>query len=272
MNDKLENENVPSTNRLNFGQKTEETTQTPAEDIVPVPDEGEDTGAVSPLNDPAGSTQMDAVEEAADDVETVETPETPPAEQDNDPEPEQQAETAEAANEGEDVAAVAEDEDAASEPEADQEVEQVEPTETEAETEFEPEIVTGEGEDDDGPVEIEIEAPAATTDGDDDKSVEELTAERERLDNEIKSKTDAQKTSVINQIKTVVETYAITTEELVEALGGLKSRRKGVKAKQKYADPASGATWSGRGKEPAWIKGKDRKKFLIPEDQQTVNP
>jgi len=212
MNDKPENEEVPSTSRLNFGSKVDN-------DVAPAEEAQEDTSEVD-----TSSTQLDEV------IETVEAAEAEP--------------------EVEEVAAVVEDEDAASEPETDQEVEQVEPTETE----FEPEIVTGEDEDDDG------------------KSVEELTAERERLDNEIKSKTDDQKTSVINQIKTVVETYAITTEELVEALGGLKSRRKGVKAKQKYADPASGATWSGRGKEPAWIKGKDRKKFLIPEDQQTVNP
>jgi DNA-binding protein H-NS len=32
----------------------------------------------------------------------------------------------------------------------------------------------------------------------------------------------------------------------------------------KYADPKTGATWSGRGKAPAWLSGaKDRTKFLI---------
>lgn len=32
----------------------------------------------------------------------------------------------------------------------------------------------------------------------------------------------------------------------------------------KYRDPKSGATWSGRGKAPAWLAGaKDRSKFLI---------
>ncbi|WP_435530751.1 H-NS family nucleoid-associated regulatory protein [Paraburkholderia caledonica] len=31
-----------------------------------------------------------------------------------------------------------------------------------------------------------------------------------------------------------------------------------------YADPKTGATWSGRGRAPAWIAGaKDRSKFLI---------
>ena len=105
------------------------------------------------------------------------------------------------------------------------------------------------------------EAPAPSTGS--GKSVEELTAEREKLDAEIKAKQDAEKASVIAQIKQVVETYSIPVEELVEALGGLKSKRKGVKAKPKYYDPATGVVWSGRGKEPAWIKGKDRDQFLI---------
>ncbi|WP_415869707.1 H-NS family nucleoid-associated regulatory protein [Burkholderia ubonensis] len=31
----------------------------------------------------------------------------------------------------------------------------------------------------------------------------------------------------------------------------------------KYLDPASGAAWSGRGREPWWIAGRDRTVFLI---------
>ncbi|WP_373785874.1 H-NS family nucleoid-associated regulatory protein, partial [Delftia acidovorans] len=31
----------------------------------------------------------------------------------------------------------------------------------------------------------------------------------------------------------------------------------------KYRDPASGATWTGRGKPPRWIEGKDRKALEI---------
>ena len=30
-----------------------------------------------------------------------------------------------------------------------------------------------------------------------------------------------------------------------------------------YRDPASGATWSGRGTEPAWIAGRDRQAFKV---------
>ncbi|WP_423396570.1 H-NS family nucleoid-associated regulatory protein [Burkholderia sp. LMG 21824] len=33
----------------------------------------------------------------------------------------------------------------------------------------------------------------------------------------------------------------------------------------KYRDPISGALWSGRGREPLWIAGRERDKFLIDE-------
>lgn len=113
---------------------------------------------------------------------------------------------------------------------------------------------------------VEIEAPAAPANG--QKTVEELAAERERIDAEIRAQQQAQKTAVIDQIKAVMLTYHISLEELVDAMGGLKIKRKGVKAKQKYRDPISGKTWSGRGKEPVWIRGKNREDFLIPEDEQ----
>lgn len=36
-----------------------------------------------------------------------------------------------------------------------------------------------------------------------------------------------------------------------------------IKVPAKYRDPMTGAVWSGRGKEPLWIKGKDRTPYLI---------
>jgi DNA-binding protein H-NS len=97
----------------------------------------------------------------------------------------------------------------------------------------------------------------------DDMSIEDLRRQQEEIDRKIREKTEAEKRAVIEQIVQVVNTYNIPIEEIVEALGGLKIKRKGVKAQPKYRDPATGTLWSGRGKEPAWIKGKDRKAFLI---------
>jgi DNA-binding protein H-NS len=109
-------------------------------------------------------------------------------------------------------------------------------------------------------IEAAIEAAASNLDG---LSVEELQRQQEEIDRKIREKREAEKRGVIEQIKAVVDMYKIPVDELVEALGGMKVKRKGVKAVQKYQDPKTGATWSGRGKEPIWIRGKDRRKFEI---------
>lgn len=231
---------VPSTARLNFGQKVADTLPIHTPDAeVPIAAQDEAMSA---------EAETEATEVDADDTEV--------------------------STQVEEVAAVAEpEENAPSEPDqAAGEPEAEDVTETEEAPEAEPVEETEaaapeDAEQIDTDPDVGIEAPAATS-GEDTKSVEELQVEREKLDAEIKAKQDAQKASVIAQIKTVVDTYSIPVDELVEALGGLKSKRKGIKAKQKFRDPASGATWSGRGKEPAWIKGQNRDDFLIPEDEQ----
>lgn len=99
-----------------------------------------------------------------------------------------------------------------------------------------------------------------------DLSLDELKQQEEQIRRKIEEKRAAEKKAVIDQIAHILDVYSISTEELVQSLGGVKIKRKGVKAPPKYRDPETGATWSGRGKEPAWIKGQDRDKFLIQED------
>ena len=94
-------------------------------------------------------------------------------------------------------------------------------------------------------------------------TVEELKKQQEEIQRAILEKQKAEQQDVIRQIVEVVNTYKIPIEDLVEALGGVKVKRKGVKATLKYRDPVTGAQWSGRGKEPNWIRGQDRNKFLI---------
>lgn len=125
------------------------------------------------------------------------------------------------------------------------------------------------------PTAIEAEAEAEAiefadgmddpVDPDDELTVEQLQRQQEELNRKIAAKREAEKKAVIEQIVNVVNTYNIPVEELVEALGGMKIKRKGVKAKPKYKDPSTGCIWSGRGKEPIWIRGKDRTPFIIPE-------
>ena len=84
-------------------------------------------------------------------------------------------------------------------------------------------------------------------------TIEQLKTQQAEIDRKIQEKQHDEKQAVITQIVQVVHDYNIPIEELVEALGGIKLRRKGTKAKPKYRDPATGTTWSGRGKEPSWI-------------------
>lgn len=37
----------------------------------------------------------------------------------------------------------------------------------------------------------------------------------------------------------------------------------------KYQDPRTGKTWSGRGRAPTWIEGKNRDQFLIQKSGKT---
>lgn len=95
-----------------------------------------------------------------------------------------------------------------------------------------------------------------------DAEIDNAIKERDALNAKIEDGQKAQRQDVLAQIKKVVETYKIPLAELGEYLG-IKGTRKGSKAKPKYRNPDDGKEWSGRGKEPLWIKGKDRKDFLI---------
>ena len=75
------------------------------------------------------------------------------------------------------------------------------------------------------------------------------------------AKVQAQMAATIEHIKERIAEYGITAEEL-----GFKSKRAASRKTgglpPKYRDPKTGATWSGRGRAPAWL-GKRREKFLI---------
>lgn len=66
----------------------------------------------------------------------------------------------------------------------------------------------------------------------------------------------------IAEIKAKMQEYGITVNELGGS--GVKRPKVGrTPVAPKYRDSNSGATWSGRGKEPKWLRGKNRNQFLI---------
>ncbi|WP_322081272.1 H-NS histone family protein [Burkholderia sp. BCC1972] len=64
---------------------------------------------------------------------------------------------------------------------------------------------------------------------------------------------------VLQEIRECVEEFGFKPDDVF-------SKRR--KHNAKYYNPVTGQTWSGRGREPLWIRGKDRKSFEINQSTQ----
>ncbi|AQV96431.1 DNA-binding protein [Cupriavidus necator] len=102
----------------------------------------------------------------------------------------------------------------------------------------------------------------------------QLIAEKEALEAKLVEVRATEIASVIVQIQTLMAEYELTADDIAPkrrrgrpATAG-KVSKPAAKAKSalppKYLDPKTGATWSGRGRKPAWL-GKRPEKFLIAE-------
>lgn len=87
----------------------------------------------------------------------------------------------------------------------------------------------------------------------------ELVAQRDQLDAQIEKARATERAKVIAEVREKIATFDLTARDL-----GIPVRRRNKpKPEAMFQDPRSGDTWSGRGREPGWIKGKDRNRFLI---------
>ncbi|WP_423391460.1 H-NS family nucleoid-associated regulatory protein [Burkholderia sp. LMG 21824] len=69
--------------------------------------------------------------------------------------------------------------------------------------------------------------------------------------------------AVLDEVRAKVAEYGITEKDI---FGRKRGRSVKAPTEAKYLDPKTGATWSGRGRAPAWIKdAKNRDRFLIQE-------
>ena len=110
-------------------------------------------------------------------------------------------------------------------------------------------------------------------------SFKELVAQREKLDSQINAMMQREKVEGIAKAKEIIEQFGLEVGDLFGLKGASKGNRvrpakKGVLSKKrvgkkrgkvaaKYKNASTGETWTGRGKAPIWIAGKDRTKFLI---------
>ncbi|WP_081070869.1 H-NS histone family protein [Burkholderia territorii] len=68
---------------------------------------------------------------------------------------------------------------------------------------------------------------------------------------------------VLSEILVAIEEFRFVPDEVF-------SSREKRKIRPLYFNPKTGETWSGRGKEPLWIRGKDRRMFELESDSPEI--
>ena len=92
----------------------------------------------------------------------------------------------------------------------------------------------------------------------------ELKAQIARLQAQADEARRTELGNVIEEIRGKIAEYGLTAQDLGFAAAARRGRPpKKAPLPPKYQDPKSGNTWSGRGKPPKWIAGKNRERFLI---------
>ncbi|WOD17300.1 H-NS histone family protein [Paraburkholderia kirstenboschensis] len=87
----------------------------------------------------------------------------------------------------------------------------------------------------------------------------QLRAQREALNKQLAEAKERETRLVLNEVVQKMREYGISVSELMGRMPGAQPNELAAK----YRDPVSGSTWSGRGRAPAWIAGKDRNEFLV---------
>jgi len=88
---------------------------------------------------------------------------------------------------------------------------------------------------------------------------DELIKQRKLLDQQILAIQQREKQEAIESIKIMIEKHSLSVNDLFSK----KVNHTNNKVPAKSRNPASGETWTGRGKAPLWIVGKERETFLI---------
>lgn len=98
-----------------------------------------------------------------------------------------------------------------------------------------------------------------------DMSFEDLLALKNRVDERVNALQMEKRSEALAKARDIVNSYGLTLEEVFAAQRARRgdSLVVGKKVAPKYRNPETGVTWTGRGKTPLWLVGKDREQFLI---------
>lgn len=89
-------------------------------------------------------------------------------------------------------------------------------------------------------------------------NIADLLAQKEEIERQINELRKQERRGAISEAKRLISDYEIKVEEVFSA-----SRSGAAVLPAKYRDPETGKTWSGKGRVPLWLDGKNREDFLI---------
>ncbi|PQJ96920.1 hypothetical protein CXB77_05105 (plasmid) [Chromatium okenii] len=92
-------------------------------------------------------------------------------------------------------------------------------------------------------------------------TLDELLQQQEILQQEIDAARKLERRSKIKELRASLEKYALTAEDVFPQLKPKTPVKPPLPPK--YRDPNSGKTWSGAGRAPWWMKGRNYDDFLI---------
>ncbi len=97
------------------------------------------------------------------------------------------------------------------------------------------------------------------------QTLKDLLQQREALEKAIAQARQNEIAAAVAQVRAIVAEYDLTAQDIFSGRAGKSAAAKpsGNKVAAKYRDPATGQTWTGRGKAPKWIEGQAREPFLI---------
>lgn len=95
------------------------------------------------------------------------------------------------------------------------------------------------------------------------RSYAELQAEIAELKRQADTARSAEIAGAKAEIAQIMLSHGLTIADLGTNAGPAKAKKASAPVAVKYKDPDSGATWTGRGRAPLWLSGKEKNDFLI---------
>lgn len=96
-------------------------------------------------------------------------------------------------------------------------------------------------------------------------SYKDLLQQREALEQAIAEARQREISVAVQKVRELVSEFGLSAHDVfpsgrVSKVAGTKTVNK---VAPKYRDPSTGQTWTGRGKAPKWIEGRNRDQFAI---------